>query len=406
MARSLFEDLSYNAKWLTSLVVGKGALGQVEHAVASGPALNLLQGVGIGTAGTAFGFVLIPSVVGLSAGLAQLEHQHHRTSLCDEFRDEIAARVGKNPKQVTNADMDAVAKGTDGQPGNEALHEALHHSRKERNNMVMLSIISTFVAMAATKVLTDLMLGSGAGLAAGLGLKMAVGITTYFAVKRPLHWLASKINGLDEPTVADKVAGIARDKDRGKEISQEKIFDVYLSANPELADQIKNDYGKEFKELSRHVRADVLNDYGSVIGLESLTASINAGMIKPTEIAFLAYGESSGVAPRPRAELVERPKSLLDKLMGLCNDCLKLVTQYGPKSEVEKPHEYNEEHKVTAPLLEPATRAEKAEERTRNRHSFVEMVGRRSQAALEASSHVERLALQQAEKTPGPQLGG
>lgn len=385
MAQSWFDEIAHLARFGTTLTVGKGLVMQTEKFAA---------GAAAGMGGTMFGLVVMPLVVGVSAVLAQLEHQHYRDKLREEFKNEIAAKTGKAPEQVVDVDLDVVAA------ANKGLARSLRNSAKDRNNMIILSVISSVVSMAAVKFL------SGIGLPldglddtiAGAAVKVMAGVGTYLAVKKPLHWLVDTVNGLDDPTVADKAATLSRAHHRGVTISQEKVFELYLDANPELGQSIKREYGKDYEKMNRRLRAVVLRDYGPMLDLEKTTADINAGRVNPTELAFAAYGDASGVQPREKAHEHFEDDSKQHWAMRLVNFMGGRLTTLQHQKRADLRGEKMVEDVIVAPLLEPTTPKEALEERKEEQlhKSFAERVGRKRSADLPAS-HVERLAMQQAE---------
>lgn len=387
MAKTLIDEAAHLAKFGTTLTLGKSAVMQAEHVAAGAVA---------GTSGTMFGLVVMPLVVGVSAVLAQIEHQHYRDNLRDEFGDEIAAKTGKQRSQVVDSDLDVAAK------ENKALRRSLENSRKDRNNLVILSIISSVVSMAAVKFLS----GIGLPLAgldetlAGMMIKVAAGVGTYLTVKRPLHWLVDRINGLEEPTVADKSVTLARAHEKGVTISQEKLFELYMDASPELGKAIKQEYGKAYEKMNRRMREVVLQEYGAMIGLPEIAADINAGRVKATELAFAAYGEQSGVKLREHGEpSPETPEHWTTQLINYCGGKLKTLQHQKQSAVVGEHLPANVDSVPDAPLMEPPTPAERIQALNESQKSFVERVGRKHVAEI-AAGHVERLAMQQQADLP------
>lgn len=322
-----YEDLGYHVKRAMALHAGKEVAKGTESALKESTGEGLAEGGGQVLAESAkdasmftgknlAGLAGVAIMVGLSVGLSQVDHIHRRRRLRDTYRKEIAAGMGKSEAQVSDADLDAVAYGDPqrGVVGNGAIRQAVEHSDLHRRVGTGLSIVSSLVAFAITATLFAAGGPLAIGGAAQFALHMAVSGVCYFAVKMPVHWIGGKMLGLDEPTADDKIHGIQRDLEKGRAISQEQVFEAYLSGNQSLDAVVRAEFGRSFKKMDAESKIAVLQTIGRDWQVDQVTAAINAGRMRPTEIAFASQGERSGV---PLGEGVNAKSRWASRLEGL-----------------------------------------------------------------------------------------
>ncbi len=306
---NLSDDIGYKAGRTGVMAVGKSTapvLGQlIDASVAplAKDALFFVQGATLGIIGgkavIATG-ATIALLSGLSAVLAQVDHQHRRSLIQQEFQEEIAAAHSISPAKITPAHMDQLAE------TNPTLKDALKRSASERNLSVVISSIASVGAFFAVQAIFG---ESNAvkelfehGEVGKFILHVAAGLAAYIGIHTPLHAAGSRIMELDQETVQERIRRIHRERACGEMISQEVVLGVLLAAQPDLARQIEDSYGKPFEALNNTYKREIIASLNNELMLEKITGQINLGQMKPEELAFLAYGQKSGVSPRQAAQ--------------------------------------------------------------------------------------------------------
>lgn len=410
---SFFEDIRYNGKRAVAYLTGKKMV--EEGTKAGSPMLaDMLTGSALTGAGKYIGFIVIPAASAFSAVLTQVDYIHRRNQLTEDFKPELAAKLGKKEAEVTASDLDKVAE------VNPTLNEATRVSRWERNIGVVISALSTALVMTAMMLL-DVKNGGPALLSDGQGflgmnggslfsasgltelaVKGTVALGGYFAVKTPMHYIADQIGGVKEKTVADHILDLRHEVRHGRGLSQERVLGVLLEAHPTLDEAIAKDYGKPFIALPAKAKRAVIREMGPALQLEQLTEDINLGRVRPEEIAFKAYGQESGVARKELAGPVPVAESVIgnvlhkvkDKLGGLVHATTQPETAQAQPVTVPMPVE-NAPRYVSADFETPdhqgaiSVRAMRDDTRKGEHRSFVSLVGRH--ATAQGMTHVERV---------------
>lgn len=81
-------------------------------------------------------------------------------------------------------------------------------------------------------------------------------------------------------------------------MSSTRIMGVIVAANPKLQQEIEAQYHAPYAELSISEKRDITRFYNDVTHAYQIADDINFGRILPTELAFSAFGEQSGVVRR------------------------------------------------------------------------------------------------------------
>jgi hypothetical protein len=268
-------------------------------------ATNVVHGVGEKgaiTVGTVVGGAAVTAA--LSAGIAQMEYENKRQDIKDLYKEEIAAQLGKSENKVRSGDLDTIAK------ANRTVSEQLTKEKKQRN----LNIGTIF---AATAVAIGVTLFAGPAVAAvpflaaspilAFVAKAAIALIAYSVVKKPIQNLGNKMFGMDYKTSHERIESIHRDHEAGKSISRERVFAVFVHANPELDKFIESRYGKKYDALNVADKLAVTEALGGHLDVNRITDDINHGRIKATELAFAVDGRMSGVLRK----MGDQPKTVL-----------------------------------------------------------------------------------------------
>lgn len=299
----MLDKLDKFSKWLTHdawYVSGKSSAQVIGEATKT-----TANNAGGAIAGISHGIATITTLglaSAVSAALTQLEYRREKKEIKELYKEELAAQLHKPERKLSPDDLGTLAKGdaARGVASSRVIGEALNKSRRSRNLGVVVSVLATLSSLTLAHALFP------PEVAVNILAPILTGLLTYNAVKRPLHWLGSKMLGLDRETAHDRIAGIKRDREAGKEITIEQAFGVVVAANPELDGMISASYGKNYDRLHLTEKREMAEMIGQLIGLDRLTAGINSGQINATELAFASEGRVSGVLPKP-PEKEERP---------------------------------------------------------------------------------------------------
>jgi hypothetical protein len=303
--KEIVEDPVYFVKRNSIYASGKLVAHSLGHAIGDNlaPLVASAGGAAAGLAPSLGQLAIVGGASGISAALVQLDYYHKKTSLVEEYKEELAMKLNKSPKDLSASDIDLIAKG-DPKKGivrNSVIAEELGKAKKERNIGVVFSFIATMAALAlvpalmpAAPGLLELAGASGAQLLQ-LATNTGVGLLIYNAVKMPLHWIGSKIFGLDKHTTHDRIEHIKLDREAGKVISQEQVLSIFAHARSDVNDLIVNRYGLPFDELVLSEKQRAVAEIGQLIPLERITSDINRGKVNVSELAFAVDGQISGV---------------------------------------------------------------------------------------------------------------
>lgn len=371
----VIEDAGYQAPRALTQIVGKGTVKVGSEAALAGIA-GLTSGVGplIMVAG--------PLSAAVSMAIVHGDHVHRRFRLLKRYGKEIAAKLGdgRTPETLTEKDLELVANGDKkaGIVANPILKSALEDSSKERGWGMAIAAITSLVSVAAAVMLFH----SGGALEDLKGISKllvggAVGFSIYVPVSTTLHYIGQKFFGLEKETVEERIHGIRRSVEYGKAISQEQVLEVVVAANPAMDKIIQYNFGKRFAKLDEAERAQLIEAVQSQIDLARITADINAGVLRPEELAFTAVGQESGVGRLKAPEERKRFKSWAQEAWQSCvESCQALLPSTRPVAVEQSPEAVTiraeSEDKNTQALLHA-----EHHEAPGKKHSFVKMVGAR-----------------------------
>jgi hypothetical protein len=277
---------------------------RIEHDVTLVTGKKAAEAAGGVVAGTANSSLALIATLGLisavSTGLTQMEYHYQRKKLRHFYKEELAAKLGKDGHALTDKDLDALAgrMANVSVEKNHTISEALEKHKKQRNIGVGLSIIASLSTYGIVHGLIPAAAFAAFGATGGFVASAIVGLLIYNAVKAPIHWAADKLLGIDTDTVHDRIVEIQKDRQAGKTISREQVFSAFVAANPELSNYIAGSHGKPFDQLDVPVKIAIADNIGKIIQLDALTQSINSGEINVSELAFTVDGQTSGVAPK------------------------------------------------------------------------------------------------------------
>lgn len=363
------EEVAYSVRRSGIYVAGK------EAALGAGGSVGESVGVAVGTAigDTLAGFTVVGLIAALSAGLSQMDFLHTKNTLKNLYREEVSAKLGKPVSRLSKEDFDALAD------ENPVLNEEMTKARRQRSFGIGMSFIASLASLAVVMTVAPAAFGALATTVfAGLpelvlhtAVQGLIGLTTYQAVKKPLHWVADKLFDLDKKTAHDRITEISQQRAAGKAVTPEQVLSVYTSANPQLDRFIEVEYGRPFEAMTAVDRKKAAIDIGRLVPLERLAQDITGGRLKPTALALATEGDDVGALEQVLAQQPEKPgflRSMWQKMRNAKPETQEITT-------------------VTAEPLPGGVAVEYASEKPGR--SFVERTGiSRSDTPM---GHVERL---------------
>lgn len=232
---------------------------------------------------------LLFAVVGLiSAAMVQLDYRHWIEDFISLYQNELSTKLGKSPVMLSEKDVYMLANGdtTTGIRPNRTFFEHVNKLQSTRTISMAISIMASFIALlvgslilatpAIAPVVTHIngLLSGASPVVAKLPLVLAEAtlcLAVYNAAKLPMHWVAQKLFRGDHETIHDHIAKMQRDRNDGQVISRERVLEVFANANPRLSNE----------------------DISRLVPLDDLTADINSGQFRITELAFTVQGQTS-----------------------------------------------------------------------------------------------------------------
>jgi hypothetical protein len=253
----------------------------------------------------------------VTALFSQWDHHQEKVRIKNEYENEIGATLGKKASDVKVHDMEAAAK------KNPVIGEALKRSTTRRNLSIAATVVGTAAAVAIGAFFMPAILGAvGLGGLTGIGLTLAhgaVGALSFLGVETAVEKIGEKKLGLEEPAMkkvehhpaqqaklsaSSQITYLKQLRARGGNISQQQVMTVIASANPKAASQITARFGASYDKLSAPAQKAALDQFGSQYHVAELTEALNNRQMRVQELAFAAYGQSSGTerceSPRER----------------------------------------------------------------------------------------------------------
>lgn len=248
---------------------------------------TLGAGLGIGLTALAAG-----STVGFSAIIEYTNRKLSQKRLLEIYREEIAALNGKSPDALTIDDLDTPASRS-----NPALDDAMKLFDRRRNFYVGTHAVAALaltgvvgLAVFALELVPALAIAGVAGL-------------LYEQTFQSMKTLGNALFQVESArTITKQIREIADQIGLGGRVSSTRVLGVFIEANPELRGKVKERFGNEYAELTIAQKRDMVKLFDSTYQLYKITHDLNTGAVNPTELAFLAYGQKSGV-PRRDAPL-------------------------------------------------------------------------------------------------------
>lgn len=275
---------------------------------------------------TPFSMVAVAATGLLQGALIWRDQRRHEDRLLQEYRGEVAAKLGRDPAQVTVGDLHTVANGAPeaGLESNPVISEAINHNSKKQLVRMMTTVVSAILTFGGLLLFAGAvipgvesvaqsyadLIGSanpiqvvGAMLVSGTGMGIVNGM---------LDRVAEPILRLNKKPANHYIREIRKAMKRNKLIAQEQVFGVFVAADSVLSNVIKEAYGKDYHKLSSAEQSEAMAYFGSDYHLAELTDDLNNRQIEADELAFAAVGQRSGVPRKPLPQELQEEKSELE----------------------------------------------------------------------------------------------
>lgn len=311
-------------------------------AVSAGQAL--LSGTG--------GLITVGVSSAINFFLHQMEYRKQERDLLELYRPQVASITGIEAKSVQVDDLYGVAS------TNPTLFDELTRYRHSRNLKNVAGVVSTvaafgavFLAIAFVPALATLgvaAVGTGLLSLAGVGFAVVAGAISLGAMhvaRKAVMKIGAKLFGMDKPTVEDKIHELGKSRHKEKEVSQEQVLDIYVSAKPDLAAQIEEEFGKSWEKLDAREKADAASLFGEQIDLAGIAQDISKDRINVRELTFRIHGQESGVYPGPslRARLIDAAQDKVQDLSEQLAPVQQRLDAFGHDA-VDKFQDWREAH--------------------------------------------------------------
>lgn len=253
--------------------------------------------------------VALPTGLAFASWVSFSESKMEKRRMTNAFRPEIAALTGKHWRLVTVDDLDMLAVGNQSEhiAPVQAFEEKLNQNRSKRLLSLIGHVVGAAVAFGAIwlgfsnfeqtfadagKAVVDTI-----GFGENFPAMATAGVISLFA-DTAFTLVGERVMGLHKPTVYDRVQQLKKEQRMGRMITEEKVFSVVLAANPGFAAGIKEKYGQEFEKLPSPYQKEIINAFDQAYPIKQLAEEIDSGARRANEIAFFAYGQTSGVPLR------------------------------------------------------------------------------------------------------------
>ena len=290
-------------------LTGSAAHTGIEHAVLAANDVTLTSATAgftttVSSLWTGFG-------VGLSAIASAIinviKYKNMRSDIRELYQDEIASKLSKSPKQVTNQDMDALAAGIPerGIPANTILAEELDKLKKDRNLGILVTTVSILCSIPIALTLAAPIISAiGASsmtpffqTAVTLLTKAAMGFVCHRIMEYPVEAIGQKLFDMETTSTHERIANLVNEHEAGKALSKEQVLGVFISTNQQLDGFVTQNFGNTYDKLKLEVQQAIAQSFEQFIPLSDVVDSLNSGRVKITELAFSAIGQQSGVKP-------------------------------------------------------------------------------------------------------------
>lgn len=273
-------------------------------------------------AASAIGGITPALVVGvggaLFSGFMRLGNQSlYEEQMLNLYRDDIAEHLGKNPSELTRADLKLAAK------DNEIIDQAL--ARQRSKNWITFTTAAAagattvgLMALGLPALLGDFFLDTvGEGTLGSILKYASTGLVSGFSslvVHDGLEVLIGHKTGVSKAAAHDRILDLERSVQRGMVVSKEQVYGVLVAGNLTLQQNIQREFGKPYERMGKAEQTKVLDTIGVTAEMHVLARHITNGEVKPGKLAYMIADASLAQHRQEREQTFAPARSHVQKL--------------------------------------------------------------------------------------------
>jgi hypothetical protein len=228
-------------------------------------------------------------------------YKTYQYEMLETYRDDIAEAIGMDPARVTIEDMRSVAHGNElfGLPGNPILAHALNKQYNAGWLALATSVASAAVAfgllswLPGAAIIKDLVASSDSWeKAVHYGLTPAISLFSGMVVHKGLDSAIGYAYGFHTPTAHDHIVALQKTIGKGKKVTKEQVFDVFMAANPQFTKQLRADFDKGVPWFTNAEKNTAMKAVGVDTLMQHLADQINSNQMPASKLAFVMDGSS------------------------------------------------------------------------------------------------------------------
>ena len=256
------------------------------------------------------------ALLGLSLYRNHVITRNVKHDLLKQYKSEIASALSKDESNLSVEDVEQAAITING--GRNVISETLqklHHNHRISDRASMIGSIITTAASAALPILVPVQFINwfGAWTAGGV-----VSNVMYFLAEE----IAQKTGGAYKQFGSNNVVKAIHQQSKSSPVSPEQVMQVFVEAQPDLAQQIQDYFHRRYGDLSFKDKREVTARYRDIIPAKEWAEAINAGQRSATALAINAYNMAAlptdipplAPSPEPKLALKEPLYSFATKL--------------------------------------------------------------------------------------------
>lgn len=294
---------------LRMYLLGRGLVTTV--AMAAGAVSSGLFGTAAAVSLSPLLGVALVGGVALNVFMRLREMRYDQDQMANIYRDEIASQLGIAPENITRAHVHTLAYGDErrGIAPNPVLREEIDREW----NKTWLKIATSSLAAMAGYAMVQFGLASGVSEAltsslGGIGTALSVastGIVTGLAglfLNNGLDFAVQQSTVLGDVTLHDRIVRMNREIARGKGVTKEQVFGLFVASEKELATRVIRQFGRPYDVLPQKAKAELITSLGLDERMQAIADDLNQGSIQAGSVAFILSGQRSESVPTPRAQ--------------------------------------------------------------------------------------------------------